>query len=959
MAMLYLIDGSSQMYRAYHAIRGLTAPDGRATNAVFGFVSMLRKLIVDHRPDYICAAFDLAGPTFRSELAGDYKAHRPPMPPDLEEQVPLVHRACEALGVPVVTSEGFEADDCIGTLALQGAAAGMVVAIVTGDKDFFQLVGGPIRVFNPRDDGTWYDEAGVMAKFGVTPNRVIDVLALMGDAVDNVKGVPGIGDKGARDLIAQFGSLDALLKGAATVTRRSYREALLAQADAARLSRELVTIRTDVPLALELGSFRYRGPDRDLCFALFSDLGFRSLMREFAPERGTTVPAASDHASEPRGPVGAGQASLFETGAPADEQGATRAAAPAGRDYRVVDSLDALAAAIGEVGCAGTVGVCVIADDPAPMRGSLVGIALAAPGGRAWYVPLGHRALGEFPNLPLRDVLDRIRPVLEDPAMRVVGHDVKVDMLRLARHGVRIRRAAFDTMLASYLLDSTRAPHALETLAAEHLQFQALTREQVYGKGAKAMPAAELPAAATLAFAGERAELPVRLRDLLGAALRAESLDTVFDEMELPLVPILAGIEAAGVRIDVKALAALSGRLDRDLRALDARIFELGGGEFNINSPKQLADVLFTRLNLPVSKKTGKTKTASTAVDVLEELAATHELPRLILDWRSLQKLKGTYVDALPQLVHPETGRVHTSFNQAVAATGRLSSSDPNLQNIPVRTELGREIREAFIAEPECVLISADYSQIELRVLAHLSEDEALIQAFRNGEDIHDRTALAIFGADSAVDRKQQRATAKMINYALLYGKTAFTLAKDIGVTPHAAQAFIDAYFGGFPGVRRFIDQTLAEARASGVVRTLFGRKRPVPELTSPNVQVRNAAERVAVNMPIQGTAADILKRAMISMQLALDRRAGVPNRPRARMILTVHDELLFEVHRDEADEVAALVKAVMEGAAALAVPLTVDVGVGQNLVRSPTWTLSWSRATSIRSRGGTLIRMR
>jgi len=934
MATLYLIDGSSQMYRAYHAIRGLTAPDGRATNAVFGFVSMLRKLIVDHRPDYVCAAFDLAGPTFRSELAGDYKAHRPPMPADLEEQVPLVHRACEALGVPALTSEGFEADDVIGTLAVQGAAAGMDVVVVTGDKDFFQLVGGPIRVFNPRDDGTWYDESGVVTKFGVVPGLVIDVLALMGDAVDNVKGVPGIGEKGARDLIAQFGSLDALLAGASAVTRKSYREALLTHADAARLSRELVTIRTDVPLAIKLESFRYGGPARDACFALFSDLGFRSLMREFAPDPSGARVQPDPAEEERRRPAAA--AAPARSAAPAGLPFAAPPEPPA-RDYTVVESMDALASALGLARQAGTLGLCVIADNPAPMRGHLVGVAFAVPGGRAWYVPLGHRSLGEFSNLPPRDVLERLRPLLEDPHVRVAGHDVKVDLLRLARCGVGIRRPAFDTMLASYLLDSTRAPHALETLAAEYLQAQALTAEQVYGKGAKAMPAAEMPVAATLAFACERADLPVRLLEPLGTALRTEALDAVFDDMELPLVPILAEIEAAGVRIDVAALARLSARLNTDLRALDARIFDLGGGEFNINSPKQLAEVLFERLKLPVSKKTGKTKTASTAVDVLEDLADTHELPRLILDWRSLQKLKGTYVDALPLLVNPETGRVHTSFNQAVAATGRLSSSDPNLQNIPVRTGLGREIREAFIADPGCVLISADYSQIELRVLAHLSEDEALVQAFRDGEDIHDRTALAIFGSDSAVDPKQQRSTAKMINYALLYGKTAFTLAKDIGVTPQAAQAFIDAYFGGFPGVRRFIDQTLADARTSGVVRTLFGRKRPVPELTSSNVQVRNAAERVAVNMPIQGTAADILKRAMIDMQAALARRPAVPGRPRARMILTVHDELLFEVLRDEADEVAALVKTVMEGAAALAVPLTVDVGVGDNWNRAKT----------------------
>jgi DNA polymerase-1 len=892
MSTLYLIDGSSQMYRAYHAIRGLTGPDGRSTNAVFGFVMMLRRLVADHRPDLVAAAFDLAGPTFRSELASDYKAHRPPMPPDLEEQIPWVHRSCEALGVPVLVSEGFEADDVIGTLALKGAAAGFDVVIVTGDKDFYQLVGGRIRVFNPRDEGTWYDEAGVVEKFGVPPRQVIDVLALTGDAVDNVKGVPGIGEKGARELLAQFGSLDALLEQVASVTQKRYREALLANAASARLSRELVTIRADVPVDADLERFRYPGPAREACYALFSELGFKTLTREFAP---------------------------------ADE------AASVVRDYEVVDSIEALEMLVGQLRAAGRFGLRVVGDGPAAMHARLVGIALSGRDGHARYIPLGHRSLDEDPNLPERAALNALRPLLEDPALQVAGHDLKTDMIVLARHGVRLGGRAFDTMLASYLLDSTRAPHALETIALEHLGVRAATEELTYGKGIRAIQAADLPAAASLAFAGERAELPLRLVGTLQDQLARHSLAELNDTMELPLVSILARIEQLGVRVDTAALAELSKRLERDLQALGLRIFEMGGGEFNINSPKQLAEVLFERLQLPASKKTGKTRVASTAVGVLEELALTHELPRFILEWRSMQKLKGTYIDALPLLVHADTGRVHTSFNQAVAATGRLSSSDPNLQNIPVRTELGREIRRAFIADPGCVLISADYSQIELRVLAHLAGDEALIEAFKRGEDIHDRTADAIFGPDSTKDRKERRNVAKMINYALLYGKTAFTLAKDIGVTQQAAQAFIDAYFAGFPGVRRFLDRTLEEARVSGVVKTLFGRRRPVPELTSQNGQVRSAAERIAVNMPIQGTAADIMKRAMIDVDRALAGRRAAPDGRHPRMILTVHDELVFEVRREESSEIAALVRNLMEAAATLAVPLTVDVSIGDN----------------------------
>ncbi len=890
MPSLYLIDGSSQMYRAYHAIRNLTGPDGRSTNAVFGFVAMLRKLIADHKPDAIAAAFDLAGRTFRDDLAGDYKANRAPMPDDLAEQIPWIHQACSALGVPVITAEGFEADDVIGTLAKRGETAGADVAIVTGDKDFFQLVGGRIRVFNPRDEGTWYDAAGVVEKFGVPPDKVIDVLALTGDAVDNVKGVPGIGEKGARDLLAQFGSLDALLEGAAGVPQKRYREALLAGADAARASRELVTIRTDVPVDQNLESFRYRGPDREACYALFSQLGFRTFTSDFAPTSATVA-----------------------------------------TDYAILQSLDALPALAAELRAAGHVGLRVMGDDADPMRARIVGIALSRGARHARYVPLGHHALDEAVNLDTPTVLAALAPLLGDGKVEKVGHDVKYDAIVLARHGVMVAGPGFDTMLASYLIDSTRAPHALETLSIEHLDYKPLTEEGVYGRGAKATAPADLPATATLAYAAERADLPLQLAGVLRGKLASGGLDELYRTLEWPLVPVLVALEQAGVRVDAAALAALSKTLDGEMQARNVKIFNLAGAEFNINSPKQLGEILFEKLKLPVLKKTGTTRVASTSVEVLEELALTHELPRLILEWRTMQKLKGTYVDALPQLVNPATGRVHTSFNQAVAATGRLSSSDPNLQNIPVRTELGREIRRAFVAEPGCVLISADYSQIELRVLAHLSGDQALIEAFRRGQDIHDRTALAIFGTGSGLNRKEMRSRAKMVNYALLYGKTAFSLSKDIGVTQQAAQAFIAAYFAGFPAVRTFIDKTLEDGRANGVVKTLWGRRRPVPELTSSNGQVRSAAERVAVNMPIQGTAADILKRAMIDVHDALEARAARTDGLRARMILTVHDELLFEVPRAEAEEVAALVRQHMEGAAELAVPITVEVGIGEN----------------------------
>ncbi len=887
---LYLIDGNSQMYRAYHAqIRTgegtlLRNAGGIPTNAVYIFVNMLRKLIKEQGPAYIAASFDLPGRTFRDDLAADYKANRAPMPVDLASQIPLVHQACEALGVPIITYEGYEADDVVGTMAMRGVANGYDVVIITSDKDFYQLVQEHVRIFNPRDDGAWYDPAGVKEKFGVPPEQVVDVLALMGDSIDNVKGVPGIGEKGARDLITTWGSLDALLEHASEVPQKKYREALLAHAADAIHSREMVRIHTSVPVAFDIDQFRYRGPDREACYTLFTELGFRSLTMDFAPTADTVT-----------------------------------------KDYALITDAGALEAFVAEIRDAGRVAIRVLADQDAAIRAGIVGIALSTVPRAARYIPMRHSGMHTGPQLTVADALAALKPVLEDALIEKIGHDLKFDSIVLARHGVTLRGLGLDTMLASYLLDATRSGHPLEGTALEHLGYKALTEEELCGRGSKATPVVDLPPDATLNFAGERADLALQLADALEPKLKEAELDTVYATLERPLVPVLVDIERAGVKIDSVALAAQSQRLEKDLATYNERIFELAGEPFNIASPQQLSRILFEKLQLPALRRNAKTKTASTAADVLEELAASHDLPRLILQWRELMKLKGTYIDALPLLVNPETGRLHTCFNQAVAATGRLSSSDPNLQNIPIRTELGREIRRAIIAEPGCVLISADYSQIEFRVLAHLADDPVLVDAFREGADFHERTAVKIFGSDSGRDPHDLRSTAKMVNYALLYGKTAFTLAKDIGVTPQVAQEFIDAYFAGFPKVRAFIDGTLEAARTSGVVKTLYGRRRLVPELNSRNVQIRQAAEREAVNMPIQGTAADILKLAMIDTHAALARIPG------ARMILTVHDELLFEVAAERADETVALVRESMQGAAHLSVPLTVDVGVGLN----------------------------
>jgi DNA polymerase I len=893
---LFLIDGSSQMYRAYHAFRGrgLSNQEGQTTHAVYVFVTMLRKLINDHRPAFMAASFDLAGRTFRDELVTDYKANRAAMPDDLAEQINWVHQACEAMGVPILTAAGYEADDVIGTMAMRAVAADFDVAVVSIDKDFFQLVRPGIRVYDPREDGAWFDANGVVEKFGVRPEQVVDVLALVGDTSDNVAGVPGIGKKGAIDLVTQFGSLDALIERVAELKPKQ-REALSTHRAEALRSRELVTIRTDVPLDLEFEALRYRGASRERCYELFSRLAFRTLVNEYAPTADTIE-----------------------------------------KDYALIVTAAELDVLVAELRAAGEFAFRIIPDQPTAMLAGIVGIAFSTRDRQARYVPIGHENVDTSDDLlsgtsaPLQiaaqDAFDRLRPLFEDESIRKVGHDLKFELLMLGRHGITLRGLGFDSMLASYLLDATRPGHPLEETSLEHLGYKALTEEDVCGRGAKAVPFQRLPPATVLNYAGERADLARQLSNRLAPLLVTDHLEPVYRELEMPLVPVLADVERAGIRIDGPALAAQSRHIEQELARYTAEIYLLAGEEFNVNSPQQLGKILFEKLQLTPGKKTGKTRSASTAAEVLEELALSHDLPRLVLEWRGLHKLKSTYIDALPLMVHPETGRVHTCFNQAIAATGRLSSSDPNLQNIPIRTELGREIRRAFVAAPGNVLISADYSQIELRVLAHMAGEDALIEAFRTGEDIHERTGLKLFGPDSGLDRHLLRSRSKMVNYAVLYGKTPFTLAKDINVTQEAAQEFIDAYFAGFPRVREFIDRTLEEARQTGVVRTMAGRRRLVPNLTSRNFQMRAQAEREAVNMPIQGTAADILKKAMIDLHAELPRR-GL----KARMILTVHDELLFECEQAEADAAAAIVRERMENAVTLSVPVTVDVGIADN----------------------------
>jgi DNA polymerase-1 len=878
--IVYLVDGSGQFHRAFHAIRGLATSKGLPTNATYGFTTMLRKLLADEKPGHIAVVFDPPGKTFRHADYAGYKANRPPMDKDLALQLPYIRRVCEALRMPLVEVAGFEADDVIATLVRQALERGIEVVVVSADKDLLQLVQDHVRVLNPGREGsgsTSYDSKAVEAKWGVPPERIVDVLALVGDSVDNIPGVAGIGDKGARDLVREFGSVEAVLENADKVKRAAYREGLKAHRAEALLSKQLVTLRHDVPVELDMGGLAFVGPDHAAAHALFKELEFQVLAREYAPE----LPNVT-------------------------------------AEHRLAMTSADVLELVKEARAAGRLALGVVVTSEQAMRAHPLGIALAWAPGRSAYVPLGHSAIDLPQAVSRTDAIAALRPLLEDAALPKVSAHAKRDQVVLGRLGLKVAALGFDTLLASYLLDPGRRAYALEDVAMEHLG----ERRASGTDGLAAPDAAALPTSRT---AGGETELVLRLAQPMKERLEGEGLLTIYESMEMPLVQVLADMERAGVKVDTKLLAGMSRDMDAQLQTLTLEIHRLAKGEFNINSPIQLREVLFDRLGMKSAKKTAKTRAASTAEDVLEELALVHELPRKILDYRSVQKLRSTYVDSLPEMVSPETGRIHATFNQTVAATGRLSATEPNLQNIPIRTPEGRRIRQAFVAEPGHLLLSADYSQIELRVLAHLSGDATLIDTFRKGEDVHDRTSREIFGALSPIPPDQQRRISKMVNYALLYGKSAFTLAKDIGVSRGEAAQFIDAYFARYPKVRGFIDETIARARETGQVRTLLGRLRRLPDLRSKNVPVRMEAERQAMNTPVQGSAADLIKRAMIDLHRALGER-----KLRSRLILQIHDELLLEVPEAEAETAQQLVKQVMEGALELVVPLVADARLGR-----------------------------
>jgi DNA polymerase-1 len=869
---LYLIDGNSYVYRAFYAIKSLTNSKGFPTNAIYGFTNMLLKIIREKKPDGLAVSFDSAGPTDRHKLYEKYKAHRPEAPGDLVRQFPFIREIIRALKIPVYEIPGYEADDILGTIAKKAAQGGSEVYIVTGDKDMLQLIDDHIRIYDPLKDKI-LDEGYVKEKFGIGPGRITEFMALMGDAADNIPGIKGVGEKTAKDLLRDFGSLDELLGHTERIKKDKLRKMVEDNEEIVRLSRKLATIDTDVPLHIDEEAFKPAEPDWQALFPLFREFEFTTLMR--------LIPSAEESRRE------------RET-------------------VRHPGRLREVALLMGEDFALDTE-----ATGKNPLTEDLVGIALCNDPRKAYYIPLAHRGENTGDQMNGEDALAVLGQFFADEGKSKTGHNLKYDVSLLRRYGVRFSGNLHDTMIAAYLLNPTRTNYGLDEVAFEYLG----RKKKSFVEVLKKRPTfADVPVDEAASYATEDAALSYELKTVLFPKLEENGMEDVYFDIEMPLIEVLCDMEEAGIRIDADMLLAMSEELASEIESLQRRIFFLAGEEFNISSPKQLSMILFHRLGLSPSKKT---KTGfSTDMEVLEELAASHDLPGEVLHYRSLSKLKTTYVDVLPSLVNPRTGRLHTSFNQTATATGRLSSSEPNLQNIPVRGDWGKRIRAAFVAEEGNLILSADYSQIELRILAHLSGDEGLIDAFRKGIDIHTRTASELFDIPMEKVTPEMRRTAKTVNFGVIYGISAFGLAGTLNIGRDEADRYITQYFARHPGVKRYTDTVLRQARERGYVTTFFGRRRPLPELKSSNRITRQQGERFAVNSPVQGTAADIIKIAMVRI-----RRKFIVDKLRARMILQVHDELLFELPRDEETGVSVIVRQEMEQAASFSVPLHVDIG--------------------------------
>ncbi len=896
---LILVDASGYLFRAYHALPKLTNSRGEATGALLGVLNMLRKLVETHRPEYLGVIFDAGRRTFRNDLYPDYKAHRPPMPDDLREQIEPLQSVIRAMGLPLLVIPEVEADDVIGTLATQAAAAGIPTLISTGDKDMAQLVGEQVTLVNTMTD-TLLDPAGVQAKFGVPPERIVDYLSLMGDTADNVPGVPGCGPKTAAKWIAEYGGLDGVIANAGAVKGKAG-ESLRAALGQLPLSRELTTIKCDVDLGLGPTDLKPTAPDIDTLRGWYERFESRRLLAtldDLAATWPSTTPAP---ATEPVPPI--------QT------------------EYDLVLTQDVFETWMSRLQAAALFAIDTETTSLDTQRAELVGLSFAVTPGQAAYVPLAHVYPGAPDQLNRDAVLARLKPLLEDPDRAKVGQNLKYDLSVLARYGIALRGIAHDTMLESYVLDSTATRHDMDSLAKKYLDHDTVHFEDIAGKGARQITFDQIPIEPAGHYAAEDADVTLRLHRTLWPRLQAiPRMAEVYESIEMPLVPILARMEGTGVRIDSARLAHQSQDLGRRIAALEIEAYEQAGRPFNLGSPKQIGAIFFDELGLPVVTKTPK-GAPSTSEEVLERLAAEgHALPAIILQHRTLSKLKSTYTDKLPQMVNRATGRVHTSYHQAVAATGRLSSSDPNLQNIPIRTEEGRLIRRAFIPEPGWRMLAADYSQIELRIMAHLSGDERLLAAFASGLDIHRATAAEILGLAPDEVTGEQRRSAKAINFGLIYGMSAFGLARQLGIARGAAQEYVDRYFARYPGVRDFMERTRIQAREDHYVETLFGRRLHLTDIAHSNQNRRAGAERTAINAPMQGTAADIIKRAMITVDDWIQ-----TEQPPVRLIMQVHDELVFEVAEDTIDSASARIREAMESAAELAVPLVVDIGTGEN----------------------------
>ncbi len=910
---LILIDGSSYLYRAYHAAPNFTNSDGEPTGAVYGVVNMLRSMLRQFSTEHIAVIFDAKGKTFRDDMFPEYKANRPPMPDDLRGQIEPLHAVIKAMGLPLISISGVEADDVIGTLATQASQQGMPVLISTGDKDMAQLVDQNITLINTMTDVVM-DPAGVVDKFGIGPELIIDYLALMGDKVDNIPGVPGVGEKTAKALLTGIGGLDALYDNLDDIAPLGFRgsktmaKKLLDNKDAAYMSYKLATIKLDVELDVKPDELRKGVPDTDALTELFGKLQFRRWLTEML--EGSDGRIVADEKSG---------------NAPAEKKAVAPTIDRSG--YEIILDEAAFNVWLEQLKAAKAFAFDTETDGLDYMTANVVGVSFAIEEGKAAYVPVAHDYLDAPAQLDRDWVLAQLKPLLEDPNQAKIGQNLKFDASIVARYGIEMQGIVFDTMLESYVFNSVVGRHDMDSLALRYLEHKNISFEEIAGKGKKQLTFNQIDLAQAGPYAAEDADITLRLHNALYPKVEAdEKLKHVFETIEMPLVPVLSRMERTGVYVDSMLLGAQSTEIAARLDELEKKAFEIAEQEFNLSSPKQLQAILFEKMGLPVLKKT-PSGTPSTNEEVLQELALDYPLPKLILEYRGLAKLKSTYTDKLPKMVNPATGRVHTSYHQAVTATGRLSSSDPNLQNIPVRNEEGRRIRQAFVAQSGYKILAVDYSQIELRIMAHLSGDKALLDAFRHGKDIHAATAAEILGLDIEQVSSEQRRRAKAINFGLIYGMSAFGLAKQLDMGRNEAQDYMNVYFERYPGVLEYMESTRNTASEKGYVETLFGRRLYLPDIKSRNGLRRKAAERAAINAPMQGTAADIIKLAMI----AVDNWVQQQPQDEVRLLMQVHDELVFEVKESALESVTAEVKALMEQAATLDVPLIADAGFGDN----------------------------